>query len=78
MNDKEASVVYLKEAVRNFIHERARGYAPVYCIAGISLQQIQKWAFEKGKDIRNFNTYASSLGFPARTIFEKKLKKYII
>lgn len=59
-----------------FILMDTPGYAPVYCIAGESLRFIQELALQKEKNVRDFNTYASSLGFPARTIFENKMRAY--
>jgi hypothetical protein len=59
-----------------FIFQENPGYAPCYSIAGMSLRGIQEEAREKGKDIIEFNTVASSLGFPPRTVFEERLRKF--
>lgn len=53
------------------------GYAPCYCIAGGVIRRLQQRALAKGVSLLKFNTYVSSLGFPAREIFEKRVKNYI-
>jgi hypothetical protein len=57
-----------------FIFQDKPGYAPCYSIAGMALKEIQDDARKKGKDILEFNTIASSLGFPPRTVFEERLR----
>ncbi len=52
------------------------GYAPCYSMAGEALRELQELALKNGKSTIDFNTYASSLGFPGRTIFEEKLLKF--
>ncbi|HZY93492.1 MAG TPA: hypothetical protein VFE98_01365 [Candidatus Bathyarchaeia archaeon] len=52
------------------------GYASTYAIIGESIREIQKKAVRNGKSLLDFNTYACSLGFPARTIFEQRLEEY--
>jgi hypothetical protein len=52
------------------------GYASTYAIIGESIADIQQEALRNGKDLLSFDTYASSLGFPPRSAFEEKLKKY--
>lgn len=52
------------------------GYASVYFIVGDSLRELQEKAIKKGVDITDFNTYATSIGYGARTIFEERLKNY--
>ena len=59
-----------------FIFQDRPGYAPCYSIAGDALRKIQETAAKKGKSIVDFNTYACSLGFPPRTIFEQKLNRF--
>jgi len=54
----------------------APGYASTYAIIGESIREIQKNAVAAGKDLVKLNTYASSLGFIARTIFESKLREF--
>ncbi|MFQ6127862.1 MAG: hypothetical protein ACE5QW_03040 [Thermoplasmata archaeon] len=60
-----------------FIFQSMVGYAPVYSVVGQSLRRIQGSAREAGKDIVDFNTYASSLGFGPRQIFEERLRDWI-
>lgn len=57
-----------------FIFQEKPGYAPCYSMAGMALKGIQDEAKKKGKDILEFNTIASSLGFPPRTVFEERLR----
>lgn len=52
------------------------GYAPVYSIGGESLRHLQELAIKNKKSAIDFNTYASAMGFPGRTIFEKRLKDF--
>ena len=52
------------------------GYASTYAIVGESLAKIQREALERGKRLLDFNTFASSLGFPARSVFEEELRAY--
>ncbi|MDI6917696.1 MAG: hypothetical protein QMC80_07875 [Thermoplasmatales archaeon] len=58
-----------------FLFQENPGYAPCYSIAGMSLKEIQDKARENGKNILEFNTIASSMGFPPRTVFEERLKQ---
>jgi len=51
------------------------GYASTYAIVGESIREIQNRAKRNGKNIVDFNTYACSMGFPARTIFEARLRE---
>jgi len=55
----------------------AVGYAPCYCIAGDVIRRLQTLALKKGIDLVEFNTYVSSLGFPPREIFERRIKDFI-
>lgn len=50
------------------------GYAPCYSMAGDMIRRLQNLAIKNKISILDFNTYASSLGFPIRKIFEEKLK----
>src|SRR6266704_2724361 len=52
------------------------GYASTYAIIGESIREIQNRAKRNGKNLLDFNTYACSMGFPARTIFEKRLQEF--
>jgi hypothetical protein len=49
------------------------GYAPCYSMAGDMIRRLQDLAMKNKISIIDFNTYASSLGFPTRKIFEQKL-----
>ncbi len=53
------------------------GYAPCYCIAGDVIRKLQTLAMKKGVSLVEFNTYVSSLGFPPRKIFERRIKDFI-
>ncbi len=53
------------------------GYAPCYCIAGDKIKKLQAQALKNGIDLVEFNTYVSSLGFPPRKIFERRIKDFI-
>ena len=52
------------------------GYASTYAIVGESIREIQNKAVRNGKSLLDFNTYACSMGFPARTIFEDRLRAF--
>jgi hypothetical protein len=52
------------------------GYASTYAIIGESIREIQNKAKRNGKNLLEFNTYACSMGFPARTIFEERLQAF--
>jgi hypothetical protein len=52
------------------------GYASAYAILGESIANIQREAVGNGKDLLDFNTYACSLGFPPRSVFEDKLRAW--
>jgi hypothetical protein len=52
------------------------GYAPVYFIAADSLRVLQERAIKSGVDVVDFNTYATSIGYGARTVFEDRLENF--
>ncbi len=52
------------------------GYASTYAILGERVATIQQVALTNGKTLVNFDTYTCSLGFPARSVFEEKLRSY--
>lgn len=52
------------------------GYASTYAIIGESIREIQRSAVAAGKDLVKLNTYASSLGFAPRTVFESRLRDF--
>ena len=53
------------------------GYASTYAILGESIAEIQQEALRNGKNLLDFDTYACSLGFPPRSVFEEKLRTYV-
>ena len=59
-----------------FLFQVRPGYAPCYSIAGNAIQVLQGKAKERGRKEIDFNTYASSLGFPTRAVFEQHLKEF--
>ena len=73
---KETGIGEKKIYDQTFFFLSAVGYAPCYSMAGEALRELQELAVKKGKSVVDFNTYASSLGFPGRTIFEEKLRKF--
>lgn len=60
---------------QTFFFQERPGYAPGYSIFGQRLAELQKKAFAKGISQLDFNTFVASTGFPARTLFEKQLRK---
>ena len=52
------------------------GYASTYAILGESIAVIQQEALRNGIALIDFDTYACSLGFPPRSVFEEKLRAY--
>ncbi len=52
------------------------GYATTYAIIGEAIRELQNKAVRNGKKLVDFNTYACSMGFPARTIFEERLAAF--
>ena len=73
---KETGISEKKIFDQTFFFLSTVGYAPCYCMAGEALRELQEVAVKNGKTAIDFNTYASSLGFPGRTIFEEKLFKF--
>ena len=73
---KETGISEKKIYDQTFFFLSTVGYAPCYSMAGEALRELQELAVKNGKSIVDFNTYASSLGFPGRTIFEEKLLKF--
>jgi len=49
------------------------GYATTYAIIGESIRRIQGEALRRGKSLPDFNAYATSIGWPPRSVFEKRL-----
>ncbi len=52
------------------------GYASTYAIIGERIRVIQEKAKKNGVSLRDFNTYACSMGYPPKRVFEKRLLKY--
>jgi len=73
---KETGLSEKKIYDQTFFFLSTVGYAPCYSMAGEALRELQELAVKNGKTAIDFNTYASSLGFPGRTIFEEKLHKF--
>ena len=61
---------------QTFHFQENPGYAPCYSVFGQRLREMQKKAIEKGFTQKEFNTYVASIGFPARSIFEQKVRKH--
>ncbi len=59
-----------------FLFQAQPGYAPSYSIVGERIRELQARAKSRGRNEIDFNTFASSLGFPPRKVFEQKLKEY--
>lgn len=53
------------------------GYATCYAVVGQQIREIQKPISENSEQLVKFNAYACSMGFPARSIYEKRLRKYV-
>ena len=53
------------------------GYASTYAIIGERIRELQQDALKRGKTLRDFNAYASSLGWPPKSVFEEKLAAWV-
>ena len=53
------------------------GYASTYAIIGERIREIQQDALKRGKSLRDFNAYASSIGWPPKSVFEAKLEAWV-
>ncbi|PIN76032.1 hypothetical protein COV18_01255 [Candidatus Woesearchaeota archaeon CG10_big_fil_rev_8_21_14_0_10_37_12] len=60
---------------QTFFFQEMPGYAPSYSLFGQQLKKYQHLAMKKGISQKAFNTYVAGRGFPARSVFEKELKK---
>jgi hypothetical protein len=60
---------------QTFHFQENPGYAPCYSMFGQTLRKMQTMALKKGYTQKEFNTFVASSGFPARSLFEKKIKK---
>lgn len=52
------------------------GYASTYAIIGERIRSIQEEAKINGVSLRDLNTYACSMGFPPKRVFERRLLEY--
>ncbi|TLZ66906.1 MAG: hypothetical protein E6K06_02245 [Methanobacteriota archaeon] len=52
------------------------GYASTYAIIGERIREIQQEALKRGKSLRAFNGYASSIGWPPKSVFEAELEAW--
>ncbi|MBS3124735.1 hypothetical protein J4211_00570 [Candidatus Woesearchaeota archaeon] len=59
---------------QTFHFQQNPGYAPCYSVFGQRLRDFQKQAMKNGFSQVEFNTFVASAGFPARDIFEERLK----
>ncbi len=53
------------------------GYASTYAIIGERIRVLQQEALKRGKSLRDFNAYASSIGWPPKSVFEAKLEAWV-
>jgi hypothetical protein len=53
------------------------GYASTYAIIGERIRELQQDALKRGKSLRDFNAYASSIGWPPKSVFEAKLDAWV-
>ncbi len=53
------------------------GYASTYAIIGERIRELQQEALKRGKNLRAFNAYASSIGWPPKSVFEAKLEAWV-
>lgn len=60
---------------QTFHFQENPGYAPCYSMFGQRLRKMQAMTMKKGFTQKEFNTFVASSGFPARSLFEKKIKK---
>ncbi len=60
---------------QTFHFQENPGYAPCYSVFGQRLREMQADAMKKGISQKKFNTYVASIGFPARSIFEKRVRQ---
>jgi len=53
------------------------GYASTYAIIGERIRELQQDALKRGKNLRDFNAYASSNGWPPKSVFEAQLASWV-
>jgi hypothetical protein len=52
------------------------GYATCYAVVGQQIRSIQRPFKDDARKMVKFNAYACSMGYPARSIYVKRLRKY--
>ncbi|MBI4146068.1 hypothetical protein HY489_01890 [Candidatus Woesearchaeota archaeon] len=60
---------------QTFHFQENPGYAPCYSVFGQRLRELQAAAVRNGFSQVDFNTFVASAGFPARSLFEGKIKQ---
>jgi hypothetical protein len=53
------------------------GYASTYAMIGERIREIQGRALRRGQRLREFNAYASSIGWPPKSVFEERLETWV-
>ncbi len=53
------------------------GYASTYAIIGERIREIQEKAAKRGVPLRELNAFASSIGWPPKSVFEERLKEWV-
>ena len=53
------------------------GYASTYAIIGERIREIQEKAVPKGIPLRDLNAFASSIGWPPKSVYEALLKAWV-
>jgi hypothetical protein len=53
------------------------GYATTYAIIGERIRAVQEDALKRGIPLRELNAYACSIGWPAKSVFEAKLRAWV-
>lgn len=54
------------------------GYATCYAVVGQDIKAIQRYIKSDTEKMVKFNAYACSVGYPARSIYTKRLKEYAL
>ncbi len=53
------------------------GYASTYAIIGERIREIQEKAAKRGIPLRDLNAFACSIGWPPKSIFERRLEEWV-
>jgi hypothetical protein len=53
------------------------GYASTYAIIGERIRAAQQKATKRGQSLRDFNAFACSIGWPPKSVFEKRLEEWV-